>query len=118
MTLRTEKHLASDLQIHTRVIGTSKGIAPVTRQTVVAEIAILIRIARYRRVRWTPAAIGHKPRKLPPIEDCCERFLSVGKGVGRFNGGYRQPVTLVGDAGAALALGGVGILHGHRLSGD
>src|SRR5260370_42511638 len=102
--------LSSEAEICGGVVGAGEAVAAVAGEAVVEAVAVLVGIAGDGGVDGASAADGDDAGDLPVVEDVAEELVSAVEGTGF--GGERgdEAIALVGDAGAALAGGIVGIL--------
>ena len=109
---------ASEAQVGGGVVRAGEAVAAVAGEAVVEVVAVLIGIAGDGGVDWASAAGGDDAGNFPVIEDVAEEFVSAMEGTRLGGEGRGQAMALVGDAGAALSGGIVGILHGGWGAGD
>ena len=108
---------SGDAQVGGRVVRPGEGVAAVTGQAVVEIVRVLVGIAGDSRVERPSAAIVDHGRNLPVVENVPEKFVPAMKRVRLGGKGRDQSLALICDAGSALGVGNVRILHRGGLPG-
>ena len=109
---------AHESQVGRGVVGPGESVAAVAGKPVVVIVAVLVGIAVDRGIDGASTAGRNDAGNFPVVEQMAKKFVLAVKGP-RFHrkGGY-EAVALIGNAGSALTIWVVGILHRGGLTGD
>jgi len=109
---------ADQAEVGRGVVGSGEGVAAIAGKAVVAVVAVLVGVAGDGRVDGASTAGGDDAGNFPVVEDLAEEYVLAVEGT-RFDGkSGHEALALVGDAGSALTIGVVGILHRGGRAGD
>src|SRR5262249_14985468 len=98
-----DKKAAGKAHVGGGVVGSDEGVASPSREAIVGVVAVAIGIAGDARVNRAPAAHGEYVGDFPIVEDLPQKIVPHVKGMRLDYQRESQAMTLIGDAGGALA---------------